>query len=323
LNSTATTDYGTVIPSATWNTFTVITAPRSLACPEPSVFHPNSTKAEMKQAASGKSTMSYPHPPQAEQGPLLAWRVGAVAHLRFNRPHALNAIDVATAAAFRDACVAIAGDPQVRAVVVGGEGRAFAAGGDVAAMREAPGPVSQAIIDGIHAGIEILADLDAPVIAGLHGMVAGGGVGVALACDLAIAAEGTRFAFAYPAIGASADCATTWALPRLVGLRTAMRIALLAEPFDAEQALRWGIVNEVVPADQLQARTEAWAQRLAQGPTLALGRIKHLLRTSSERTLHAQLDAEADAFGSCAVSADFAEGLAAFLDKRPPRFDGR
>ncbi len=267
--------------------------------------------------------MPYPDLPHANQGPVLAWRNGAVAHLRFNRPQALNAIDVSTAAAFRDACAAIADDRQIRAVVVSGEGRAFTAGGDVAAMREAPVPVSGAIIECIHAGIEVLAGLDAPVIAGLQGMVAGGGLGLALACDLAIAAEGTRFSIAYPTIGASADCGTTWALPRLVGLRTAMRIALLAEPFDAEQALRWGIVNEVVPADDLQACTDAWAQRLAQGATLAIGRIKHLLRSSSERTLPAQLTAEADAFRTCAASADFAEGVAAFLGKRRPWFEGR
>jgi 2-(1,2-epoxy-1,2-dihydrophenyl)acetyl-CoA isomerase len=220
-----------------------------------------------------ESTMSYPHPPQGEQEALLAWRVGAVAQLRFNRPQALNAIDVATATSFRHACAAIAADPEVRAVVVSGEGRAFAAGGDVAAMREAPGPVSQAIIDGMHAGIEMLAQLDAPVIAALQGMVAGGGVGVALACDLAIAAEGTRFAFAYPAIGASADCSTTWALPRLVGLRTAMRIALLAEPFDADQALRWGIVNELVPADPRAGPHQVLAaHRLGENPACAARR---------------------------------------------------
>ena len=254
---------------------------------------------------------------------MLAWRDGAIAHLRFNRPQALNAVDVPMAEAFRTACAAIADDPRVRVMIVAGEGRAFMAGGDVAAMRKAPGEVSQALIERMHAGIGILAGLDVPVIASLHGAVAGAGMGIALACDLAIAAEGTRFSIAYPAIGTSADCATTWGLPRLVGLRTALRIALLAEPFDAAQALHWGLVNEVVAAGKLQARTLAWAERLAQGAPLALGRLKKLLRTSDERTLQGQLQAEAEAFAACAASADFAEGLAAFLDKRAPRFEGR
>jgi 2-(1,2-epoxy-1,2-dihydrophenyl)acetyl-CoA isomerase len=269
--------------------------------------------------------MSYPNQPSADEraAPVLAWRDGAVAHLRFNRPQALNAIDLALAAAFRAACAAIAADAQVRVVVVAGEGRAFLAGGDVAAMRESPVAVARELIEGMHGGLEILHALDAPVIASLHGAVAGAGIGVALACDLAIAAEDTRFSIAYPLIGASADCATTWGLPRAVGLRNALRIALLAEPFDAAQALRWGLVNEVVPAPELQPRTEAWAQRLAQGAPLALARLKHLLRSSGERSLAEQLRAEAEGFAACAASADFAEGAAAFIEKRPPTFVGR
>ena len=269
--------------------------------------------------------MSYPSPPAADERntPVLAWREGGVAQLRFNRPQALNAIDVPMARAFRAACEAVAADAQARVLVVSGEGRGFMAGGDVAAMQASPVAVSGELIACMHAGLEILARLDAPVIAGLHGAVAGAGIGVAVACDLAIAAEGTRFSIGYPGIGASADCATTWGLPRVVGLRNALRIALVAESFDAAQALRWGLVNEVVPASQLPAHTAAWAQRIAQGAPLALGRLKHLLRSSAERTLPEQLAAEAEAFAACAATEDFAEGTRAFLEKRAPRFVGR
>ncbi|HEU0203768.1 MAG TPA: enoyl-CoA hydratase-related protein [Burkholderiaceae bacterium] len=269
--------------------------------------------------------MAYPNLPGAEErsAPVLAWRDGGVAHLRFNRPQSLNAIDVAMADAFCQACGAIAADRQVRVVVVSGEGRAFLAGGDVAAMRESPVAISKKLIAGMHGGLEILGNLDAPLVASLHGAVAGAGIGVAVICDLAIAAEGTRFSIAYPLIGASADCATSWGLPRVVGLRNALRIALLAESFDAAQALRYGLVNEVVPAAELQPRTHAWAQQLAQGAPLALARLKHLLRRSGERSLKEQLDAEAEAFALCAASADFAEGTAAFLEKRKPTFVGR
>jgi 2-(1,2-epoxy-1,2-dihydrophenyl)acetyl-CoA isomerase len=255
--------------------------------------------------------------------PVLVWRVGAIGHLRFNRPRALNAIDVATAAAFRSACETFAADPLLRVVVVSGEGRAFLAGGDVAAMGESPVTVARSLIDGMHGGLRILAALDAPVIASVHGAVAGAGLGVMLACDLAIAAEGTRFSIAYPGIGASADCATTWGLPRVVGLRKAMQIALLNEPFDAQEALRLGIVNDVVPATELEARTQAWAGRLAAGAPRALRSLKQLIRRSDEHTWEEHLDAEAEAFAACASTEDFAEGVAAFLAKRPPSFTGR
>lgn len=255
--------------------------------------------------------------------PLLYWRDGAIAHIRFNRPEVLNAIDMATANAFLAACQAAAADSEVRAVVVSGEGRAFIAGGDLTAMRRSPVETAQALIAPMHAGIALLASMNAPVIASLHGAVAGGGLGVALACDLAIAAEGTRFNLAYANIGASSDCSTSWALPRLVGLRKAMEIALLGETFDAAEAQRLGIVNRVVAAADLEAETQKLAQRLADGAPLALGRLKRLMRDSLNRDLQAQLDAEADGFAFCAASADFAEGVAAFFEKRPARYQGR
>lgn len=269
--------------------------------------------------------MLYPQPPGSDQPdtPVLVWREGAVAHLRFNRPDALNAINEPMAAAFHAGCAAIAADSEVRVIVVSGEGRAFMAGGDIAAMRRSPVPVARALIAEMHAGLRILSNLGQPLIASLHGAVAGAGLGVSLACDLAIAAEGTRFSIGYPNIGASADCSTTWSLPRMVGLRHALRIALLAQPFDAEEALRCGLVNETVPHSELQARTDAWAQLIAQGAPLALGSMKQLLRDSAQRSLNEQLDAEAEAFFACAASGDFAEGVAAFMDKRAPRFQGR
>jgi 2-(1,2-epoxy-1,2-dihydrophenyl)acetyl-CoA isomerase len=255
--------------------------------------------------------------------PLRYWRDGAIAHIRFNRPEVLNAIDIPTANGFLAGCKAIAADPEVRVVVISGEGRAFIAGGDLAAMRGAPVETAQALIKPMHAGIAILASINAPVLASLHGAVAGGGLGVALACDLAIAAEGTRFNLAYPNIGTSSDCSTSWALPRLVGMRKAMEIALLGETFDAAEALRLNLVNRVVPAADLQAETQKLAQRLADGPPLALGRLKRLVRESFDRDLQAQLDAEAEGFASCAATADFAEGVAAFFEKRPAHYQGR
>ncbi|TKC90065.1 enoyl-CoA hydratase [Trinickia terrae] len=255
--------------------------------------------------------------------PLRYWRDGAIAHIRFNRPAALNAIDVLTAEGFLAACQAAADDEDVRVVVISGEGRAFIAGGDLAAIKESPVATARALIGPMHNGIALLAAMDAPVLASLHGAVAGGGLGVALAADLAIAAEDTRFSFAYVNIGTSSDCSTSWALPRLVGMRKAMGMALLGETLDAAEALRIGLVNRVVSADALSDETGKLARILAEGPTLALGSLKRLVRDAFSRDLHGQLDAEAVAFAACAGTADFAEGVAAFFERRPARYRGR
>jgi 2-(1,2-epoxy-1,2-dihydrophenyl)acetyl-CoA isomerase len=246
-----------------------------------------------------------------------------VAVLSFERPEAMNALDVPTAEAFHAGCRAIAADAGVRAVVVRGAGRSFGAGGDLAAMRGDAANVADRLIENLHGGLLVLASIDAPVIAALHGAVAGGSLSLALGCDLAIAAEGTKFNLAYGRIGASCDGSSSWHLPRLVGLRKAMEIALLSEPFDAAEALRLGIVNRVVPAADLQAEALALAQRLAAGPTLAYGRMKRLLRASFERDLAGQLDAEREAFVAGTRTHDFAEGLAAFFARRPAVFEGR
>jgi len=179
------------------------------------------------------------------------------------------------------------------------------------------------LIENLHGGLLRLAAIDAPVIAALHGAVAGGSLSLALGCDLAIAAEGTRFNLAYGRIGASCDGSSSWHLPRIVGLRKAMEIALLSEAFDAAEAQRLGLVNRVVPAEALQAEALALAQRLAAGPTLAYGRMKRLLRASFDRDLAAQLDAEREAFIAGTRTHDFAEGLAAFFERRPAVFEGR
>lgn len=234
--------------------------------------------------------------------PVLLSREGGIAFLTLNRPEAMNALDVPTAQVFLAACRTLSGDATVRAVVVRGSGRAFGVGGDLAAL--------------------LLAALDAPVIASLHGVAAGGSLSLSMACDLAIAAQGTRFNLAYANVAASCDVSGSWNLPRLVGLRNAMQIALLSETFDAAEALRLGLVNWVVPGADLERETLALAQRLAAGPTLAYGRLKRLMRQSFETALPAQLDAERENFKASTDTGDFKEALQAFFAKRPPVFKG-
>lgn len=259
----------------------------------------------------------------AASAPLLVTRDGGVVEFRFNRPEVLNALDPALANAFREAARGLVGDASVRVVVLAGNGRGFMAGGDISVMRQDPVTNAAALIDAMHDGLRALAGLEAPVIASLHGVVAGGGLGVALAADLAIAAEGTRFNLAYANIGTSCDCSNSWSLPRLVGLRKALEIALLSDTFDAAEALRLGLVNKVVPKEALAEETAAWAKRLAGGPPRAYGHLKRLMRESLGRSFDAQLDAERAAFLQCAATRDFAEGTTAFLEKRPPQYEGR
>ena len=269
--------------------------------------------------SAGTATPDSPDLP----APVLFERDGSIARIRFNRPGVLNAADRALAAAFRDACRAVAADPGVRVVVLSGEGRAFMAGGDIAQFRDDPQSVPATLIDPLHDGLRHLSDASAIVIASLHGAVAGAGMSIALGCDLAIAAEGTRFNMAYARLGASCDLGGSWHLPRLVGLRRALEIALLCDNLDAAQALQLGLVNRVVPAAALVEETQALAERLARGAPVAQGVIKRLLRESAGRDLAGQLDAERAGFSACIASADFGEAVAAFLDKRPAAFTGR
>jgi 2-(1,2-epoxy-1,2-dihydrophenyl)acetyl-CoA isomerase len=249
-----------------------------------------------------------------------------IAHIRFNRPSALNAMDVAMAQQLRDAVKHVQAGGNARAIVVSGEGKAFMAGGDLQAFYADLAHADQtarAIIDPLHDALRMLGEGDAPVIASLHGAVAGAGMSLALGADLAIASDDVRFNMAYARIAGSLDGGGSWALPRIVGLRRAMEIALLCETIDASTALTLGLVNRVVPAAQREAETHALALRLAQGPTHAYGRIRRLLRSAHQQDFAAQLDTERDAFAAGTLTGDFGEGLRAFFGKRPPRFTGR
>lgn len=255
--------------------------------------------------------------------PILLESNGPIRHIRFNRPQALNAIDRSLASAFLETCRQLADDPEVRVIVLSGAGRGFMAGGDIAQFRDAPASVPNTLIEPMNQALLLLSRMDAPVLACLHGPVAGAGMSLALACDLAIAADSTRFNFAYLNLGASCDVGASWNLPRLVGLRKALEIALLSEPINADEALRLGLVNRVVPDDELETATLALAQRLTAASPKAQGLLKRLLRDSSQNSFACQLEVEKAAFTACLQTEDFLEAVNAFLEKRPASFSGR
>ncbi len=258
---------------------------------------------------------------------VLLARDGPVATLTLNRPDALNVLDFAMIDALVAHTAAIAADDSLRVVVLRGAGRHFMAGGDIrmfaAELGRAPAErraMFQQMVERLHAAIENLHRMPHPLVGRIHGAVAGFGLSLVNACDLVVAADDAYFASAYRQIALSPDGGGSWSLPRLVGTRKAMEILLLGERFGAADALALGIVNRIVPAAELDAATEAIVQSLAAGPVVALRRTRRLVRDALAHSLSEQLQAEAVAFGECAGTPDFAEGITAFLAKRAPQF---
>lgn len=258
----------------------------------------------------------------SQTSPILFSVDGPIARISFNRPAVLNAIDRQMAEAFLAAIEEIAASSSVRVVLLRGEGRAFMAGGDLLSLQAEPVHAGAELIDPLHAAIRLMTAMHQPVLASVHGAVAGAGLSLMLAADLAIAAEGTTFTNAYSKIGASPDVSGSWHLPRVVGLRKAMEMTLLADTIDAATALQLNMLNRLVPAAALEAETASLLDRLAGGPTFAYGQIKQLMRSSHDHSLSEQLDAERAAFLACTGSNDFAEGLVAFFGKRKPDYRG-
>ena len=258
---------------------------------------------------------------------VLLARTGPVATLTLNRPDALNVLDEAMVDALIPAAADVAADPGIRVLVVQGAGKHFMAGGDIRTFaRESSRPPDerqrsfQRLVERVHVAVETLARMPQPVVARVQGAVAGFGLSLMNACDLAIASDDAYFAAGYRQIGITPDGGGTWSLPRIVGQRRALGILLLGERFGAADALAMGLVNRVVPLAELDVAVEAVARALADGPHEALSATKRLLRDSLDRTLSGQLQAEAVSFGRLSATDDFVEGVASFLEKRPPRF---
>jgi 2-(1,2-epoxy-1,2-dihydrophenyl)acetyl-CoA isomerase len=250
-----------------------------------------------------------------------------VATIRLNRPEAGNAIDLTLVEDFYEAVFRAADDPTVRAVLLCGTGRSLSTGGDLATFAGLDGgELSRRLrqmVDLYHLALDRLTRIDPPVVCAIRGAAAGGGLGLLHVADVVIAAEDSKFALGYSAIGLASDGANTWFLPRLVGLRRAQELILLNRRLTAPEALDWGLVTEIVPAAEVEDRALELARRLAAGPTQAFGRIKRLLRDSWTTDLPGQLSAETTQMSEAGASDDATEGIAAFLAKRPPTFRGR
>lgn len=256
--------------------------------------------------------------------PVLLQINGSIAEITLNRPDSLNAVNVEMAIALRDVVQQLAERRDVRVVLLRGAGRVFMAGGDLNYFRAATDKraAAEALIQPIHQAVNALSTLPQIVVACLHGAVAGAGMSLAMAADLAVAEAGTVFNMAYAKVGNSPDCSGSWSLPRLVGLRKALEIALLSDDVPADEALRLGLINRLAEKGEHVEVAQKLAERIAAMSPRAMKNIKTLMRNSQGNSLAAQLDAEAEAFASTADTDDFSEALEAFFERRKPEFSG-
>jgi len=256
----------------------------------------------------------------------LVYEVSAgVGIIRLNRPREGNALTLDMTRELLDVAIACDEDPEVRAVVLTGNGKMFCAGGDLRAFSEQGeriGPYVKAITHALHGAISRFNWMDAPVICAVNGTAAGGGFSLALTSDIAIAAESARFTMAYTKIGLAPDGSSSFFLARLIGLRRAKEMALLNPLLTARQALEWGLVNRVVADHELLDTALDLARSWAQGPTLSLGTTKRLMLAGAISSLESAMEQESRAIAAMACTADGQEGIASFLAKRPPQFQG-
>jgi 2-(1,2-epoxy-1,2-dihydrophenyl)acetyl-CoA isomerase len=249
-----------------------------------------------------------------------------IAHLTLNRPQAANGITVELARDLMYATLQCDEDPAVRAVVLAGAGRMFCGGGDLKAFAtkgEALPHYLKEVTTYLHAAVSRLTRMDAPVIAAVHGSAAGAGMSLACAADLVLAAENAKFTMAYTRAGLTPDGSSTYFLSRIVGLRHALDLALTSRVLSASEAQVLGIVTRVVPEARLIDEANALAVSFASGPTKALGATKRLLHAGWTGTLETQMELETRAIADVAHGPDAREGIAAFAEKRAPKFVGR
>jgi 2-(1,2-epoxy-1,2-dihydrophenyl)acetyl-CoA isomerase len=239
--------------------------------------------------------------------------------ITLNRPDRLNALTAAMGDALLAALNDAEADPECRALLLTGAGRGFCAGQDLSEV----GADIKSLLDGYNAVIRKLRALPMPVVGAVNGVAAGAGANLALACDIVLAGRSANFIQAFSRIGLIPDVGGTWVLPRLVGPARARALAILAEPLPAERAQEWGLIWQAIADAKLMESAHALAARLAMQATIGIAFTKHALDAAETSTLDAQLDLERDLQAEAARTPDYAEGVRAFLEKRPPVFTGR
>ena len=246
-----------------------------------------------------------------------------VATVTLNRPDALNSLTVPMKQALLAAIRRLERDASVRAVVLTGAGRAFCAGQDLRERLE-PGaaPLGVEVRQRYNPIIRAMRGLPKPIVGAINGVAAGAGASLAMACDIRVASDAATFSLAFGRVGLVPDSGATWFLPRLVGATRAAELALLNDPVSAADAVRLGLVGRAVPAADLATEANAIAVRLAAGAPKAIALTKRALNASWDRDLDAALEYEARLQDVAGRTRDHAEGLAAFMEKRPPRFTG-
>ncbi len=253
---------------------------------------------------------------------LLVARGRGVMVLTLNRPDRLNALTAPLNAALREALADAEADPAIRAVLLHGAGRGFCAGQDLAEV--APGQdLGDTLEQRFNPLIRAIRAMSLPVVCAVHGVAAGAGANLAFACDIVVAAQSARFIQSFVRIGLIPDAGGTYALPRLAGDARARGMTLLGEPIAAAQAEAWGLIWRALPDDELMPEAERIAAHLATQPSQAIALSKRALNAAAGNTLDQQLDLERDLQRECGASADFREGVQAFLEKRPAQFGPR
>ncbi|MGH2681893.1 MAG: enoyl-CoA hydratase/isomerase family protein [Actinomycetota bacterium] len=255
-------------------------------------------------------------------------REGTVARVTIDRPDRLNAMTTRTSDELVEAFSTLGEDPQIRCIVITGEGRGFCAGQDLTEFRSEYENGRERDIEGhlratYNRLVLQIAETPKPVIAEINGVAAGAGLSLALACDLRVAGDGARFTLAFVKIGLIPDSGATWLLPRTVGLARALELAITGDVIDAERALEIGLVHRVVPADTLRDQVDSVAKKFAELPTRAIAETRRLFLSGQDGSLAEAVDREALAQGEMGRTHDHLEGVSAFLAKREPKFEGR